>query len=147
MSDKNTYTVIDELTDAHKNQLLDLYRQAWWSKDRSRQDLETIIAGSSFMIGIVQNTNDQLIGFTRVLTDNYKYAYVYDVIVSHEHRGHGLGDLLLRNIVNHPKLASIRNIELTCADEMVPFYGRYDFSKDYGAAVPLRRTNKESTAS
>jgi predicted GNAT family N-acyltransferase len=147
MLDKSAYSLINELTADKKEQLLELYRKEYWSKNRTKQDLETILAGSSFVIGIVHNEMKQLVGFTRILTDTYKYAFVFDVIVDQAHRGQGLGQLLVDSIVNHPKLASVRNIELTCMNDMVEFYEQYDFSSNFGASVPMRRTNRASNAS
>lgn len=138
------YEVIDTLSEQHKDQLYQLYQNEWWTKSRSRQDVDTIIAGSSFIIGIIHQEFGQLVGFTRILTDNFKYAHVYDVIVAPQHRGKGLGRMLLDRIINHPRLKDIKNIELTCAKDMAPFYERYDFSRDYGETLPMRRSNKTS---
>lgn len=36
-------------------------------------------------------------------------------------------------------------IELTCRDDMTPFYDQFGFSKDYGTTIPMRRLNANST--
>ncbi len=45
--------IIHCLDDQHKNDLLSLYQGEWWSKDRTPEDVEIILANSSFYIGIV----------------------------------------------------------------------------------------------
>lgn len=140
-----SYEIINRLSDAHKDQLHELYKNEWWSKNRSRQDVDTILTGSSFVLGIVHKENNALVGFTRVLTDDFKYAYIYDVIVSPLHRGQRLGHILLESVINHPRLQNVKNIELTCADSMTKFYEKYGFTMDYGSTIPMKRCNPTAT--
>jgi len=144
MNNSQKYDIVFELSDQQKDQLHELYRKEWWTKDRSRKDINHILDGSSFVIGVVA---DRLIGFARVLTDYYKYAYVYDVIVDEKWRGHGLGKLILENIIQHPRLYDVKYLELTCADEHIQFYEKHGFSRDFGATYPMRRPNPESNVS
>lgn len=141
---KQDYFTIHELGEQHKEQLLVLYKNESWCKNRTRSDLDTILSGSSLVLGIVQTSTNNLIGFARVLTDFFKYAYIYDVIVDKKYRKCGLGNDIMQTILTHPKLQDIKCLELTCIAEMAPFYEQYGFSKDYGAAVPMRRLNRAS---
>jgi len=125
------------LDEQHKMDLLSLYHDAWWSSDRTNEDVEIILSKSSFYIGIVTDTN-QLIAFSRVLTDYFQFSYIYDVIVQKMYRGHGLGKKLIETIINHPDIKDIKNIELVCRKEMMPFYSQFGFTEDYGKSISMR---------
>jgi ribosomal protein S18 acetylase RimI-like enzyme len=137
MNDDINITIISELSDEHKNQLLNLYQHEWWSTGRTMADLETVLSGFSFIIAFV-DTNNKLIAFCRVLTDQFKYAYIYDVIVDKEYRKTGLGKKLIESVLNHEKLNKISNFELVCRKELIPFYKQFGFSDDYGLSVAMR---------
>ena len=49
--------IIHFLDEQHKMDLLSLYHDAWWSSDRTNEDVEIILSKSSFYIGIVTDTN------------------------------------------------------------------------------------------
>lgn len=136
------FKITNELSEAGKIHLLEMYQYEWWSVGRTKEDVQTILNGSSLIICIVDQETDQLAAFSRILTDYFKFVYVYDVIVSKQYRGLGLGNLLINSILEHPKLMKIENVELVCRKEMVPFYEKFEFSDDYGASVAMRRRKK-----
>ena len=130
--------IIQCLDEQHKKDLLSLYQGAWWSKDRTPKDVEVILANSSFYIGIVTEGSNQLIAFSRILTDGFQFSYIYDVIVHEAYRGYGLGKKLIETIINHPKLKNIKSIELVCRKEMMPFYSQFGFTDDYNKSTSMR---------
>ncbi len=67
-----------------------------------------------------------------MLTDRFRYAFIFDVIVDKTFRGKGLGNKLIEAILAHPKLINIKRFELTCKPEMVGFYEKFGFSENYG---------------
>jgi predicted GNAT family N-acyltransferase len=140
-----SYTIVHTLSEEQKYQLLNLYQGEWWSKNRTQEDVNTIVENSSLIFAYIKQETGSLIGFARVLTDFYKYAYIYDVIVEATHRKLGLGKKIMESIVHHPKLNHIKCIELTCRNDMTPFYDQFGFSKDYGTTIPMRRLNSNST--
>lgn len=134
------FKITGQLKDNHKEQLLEMYQHEWWSTGRTKADIETILNNISFIIGIIDNETDSLIAFSRILTDHFKYAYIYDLIVEKSYRKQGLSNLILNSIINHPKLKNIQNIELVCRKELIPFYRKFGFSEDYGGSIAMRRT-------
>lgn len=132
-------TVVHELTVAQKQDLLVLYKNEWWSTGRTMEDIEIIIAKSSLIIGLVDPVSNCLIGFTRVLSDYFKYAYIYDVIVHQEYRGLNLGKKLLNLVLQHPEFKNLNCIELTCRKNMMPFYHQFGFTENYGESIAMRR--------
>lgn len=54
------------------------------------------------------------------------------------YRGYGLGKKLIETIINHPDMKNIKNIELVCRKEMMPFYSQFGFTEDYGKSISMR---------
>ena len=55
-------------------------------------------------------------GFGRAVTDRATCAYLADVFVLEAHRGRGLGVWLVKTIVGHPDLQTLRRFVLFTAD-------------------------------
>ncbi|OUL21403.1 GNAT family N-acetyltransferase [Nostoc sp. 106C] len=125
------YQIVDHLTDNQIVELVDLYKNEFWSKKRTYQDVAKMLAASDIIIGLVDDSK-QLIGFTRILTDFVYRATVYDVIIKPTHRKMGLGAKLIDAAINHPQLCEVEQIALYCLPEMIPFYQRWDFTNEVG---------------
>lgn len=125
------YRIISELNEQQVSELTDLYKNEFWSQDRTQEDVAKMLAASDFVIGLVDE-RDYLIGFTRVLTDFVYRALIFDVIVKPTHRNQGLGKKLLNIVVNHPQLRSVEYLGLYCLPEMVPFYEQWGFTNKHG---------------
>ena len=107
--------------------LMALYREAWWTGRRTREEVRRMLAGSGVVFGVVDAEHNRLVGITRVLTDFVFRAHIYDVIVLEEYRGRGVGRLLMDAVVRHPRLKDVEKFELTCKEELIPLYSKWDF--------------------
>ncbi|MBW4626160.1 MAG: GNAT family N-acetyltransferase [Brasilonema octagenarum HA4186-MV1] len=134
------YQIVANLTENQVSNLLDLYKNEFWSYKRQREDIVKMLAASDIIVGLVDE-NEQLIGFTRVLTDFVYRATVYDVIIKPTHRKMGLGTQLIDAVINHPKLVSVEQITLYCLPEMIPFYQRWDFTGNTSELQLMFRNN------
>jgi GNAT superfamily N-acetyltransferase len=99
-----------------------------------------MLAETDLVFALVDRAADRLVGFARVLSDFVYRAYVYDVVVDAQWRGRGLGRELLDAILEHPRLAAVELVELSCQADMVPFYERWGFEDSTGRSVLMRRT-------
>jgi len=79
------------------------------SEDVVRRSIE-----HSLCFGVYDHENQ--VGFARVTTDRATFAYVADVFILEEHRGHGLGMWLIETIVAHPELSGLRRWILVTRD-------------------------------
>lgn len=70
--------------------------------------------------------DDKLIGFGRAISDGVRQAAIYDVAVSPEYQGKGLGSLILNSIKE--KLPQC-NFILYAAPGKEPFYQKLGFGK------------------
>lgn len=122
-------------------QLLDLYAAEWWTASRTLPEVEAMLASTDLVVALIQRPGERLVGFARVLTDFVYEALVLDVIVAEDLRGTGLGAALMNAIVNHPRLALVRTIELACQPELVSFYERWEFTDKVGRSRLMRRSS------
>ena len=131
-------TIQAEVPPSHIAALTVLMRTAWWMSDRTPAEVARLVEHSDIVITLT--LADRLVGFGRVLTDYTHIALVLDVIVDESRRGSGLGAALLDAVVNHPKLAAVRSLELVCQPELIPFYRRWGFTDQVGSSTLMRRT-------
>jgi ribosomal protein S18 acetylase RimI-like enzyme len=71
---------------------------------------------NSLCLGVYQKATGEQVGLARVVTDYATFGYLCDVYVLEEHRGHGLGKRLLREVMTHPALAGARRVMLATRD-------------------------------
>ncbi len=90
-----------------------LSNRSYWAKGRTRAVIEHSIA-NSLAFGLYRSTRQ--VGFARVVTDYATFAYLADVFVLEEERGHGLGKWLMETIVQHPQLQGLRRWLLVTRD-------------------------------
>jgi GNAT superfamily N-acetyltransferase len=95
--------------------------------DRARLDMERIVGwlAESYWAGtqpeaVVRRSWDsagvvlglyrgeEMIGCARAITDFARFAYLSDVMVEPDFRGHGLGRWLVQTIVDHPDIPRVR---------------------------------------
>ena len=98
------------------------------------------VRGSQICIGILDN-DENLIGFTRFISDFIYKAIIFDVIVSASYRGQGLGQKLISLVKNNEKLKEVKHFELYCLPEMETFYSNLGFSIDVGGIKLMRSVN------
>jgi GNAT superfamily N-acetyltransferase len=73
-------------------------------------------ARHSLCFGLYQKSSGNQVGLARVVTDHATFAYLCDVYVLEEHRGHGLGKRLMREVMAHPALTGARRAMLGTRD-------------------------------
>jgi len=122
-----TIEQVDQLTDSQIADLTALYQHEWWSAGRSPDDVRRMLAHTDLIFGFIDRRNDRLVAFCRVLTDFTYRATVYDVIVSPEYRGSGLGRRLVQTVLGDLRLKQVAAISLHCKEELRPFYLKCGF--------------------
>jgi GNAT superfamily N-acetyltransferase len=91
-------------------------------------------ARHSLCFGLYERASGRQVGLTRVVTDHATFAYLCDVYVLEEHRGHGLGKLLMRTVMAHPALTGARRTMLGTRDAH-GLYRQFGFSDAAGTKV------------
>ncbi|MEA5553381.1 GNAT family N-acetyltransferase [Anabaena cylindrica UHCC 0172] len=122
------YQIVNQLNEKQIYELVELYKNEFWSKNRTFQRVAKMLELSDIIIAMVGD-DEELIGFCRVLTDFVYRGTLYDVIIKPNYRNMGFGAKLLDAVINHPQLREVEHIALFCLPEMMPFYEKWDFKK------------------
>lgn len=137
----SNYRIVSKLTEQQISELTELYKNEFWSQNRTQEDVTKMLTASDIIIGLIDEC-DRLIAFVRILTDFVYRAFIFDVIVKPSHRNQDLGKKLLDLIVEHPQLQSVEYLGLYCLPEMVPFYERWGFTTELGGLRLMARPNR-----
>lgn len=90
-----------------------LINDSYWAKGMPKEIFMRAV-NNSMTFGIYKNL--AMVGFARVITDNATFAYICDVFIRTEHRGHGLGKWLINTIRTHADLQNLRRWSLATKD-------------------------------
>jgi GNAT superfamily N-acetyltransferase len=101
-----------------------LSEESYWARGLRRDRFERSLE-NSLPFGLYAPDGAQA-GFARVVSDFAVFAWLADVFVLPEHRGRGLGVLLVRTIVEHPDLQALRTFILK-TDDAHSLYERFGF--------------------
>ncbi|MFI5152119.1 MAG: GNAT family N-acetyltransferase [Chitinophagales bacterium] len=100
-----------------------LSTKSYWAEGVPFRIVEKSIRGS-LCFGLFKGK--QQIGFARAITDKATFAWLADVFIDEQFRGHGLGKWLMEIIVSHNDLQGLRRIMLGTKDAH-GLYAQYGF--------------------
>jgi GNAT superfamily N-acetyltransferase len=101
-----------------------LAEESYWARGIPL-DVMTRAAENSLCFGVYRGADQ--VAFARVVTDYSTFGHVMDVFVLPEHRGQGLGKLLMECIMTHPGLQGFRRWQLGTEDAH-GLYARFGFT-------------------
>jgi GNAT superfamily N-acetyltransferase len=133
------YRFVEQLDDRLRGELMELYRHEWWTNERRESDVARMLQHTDLVVGVCTDPGNQLVAFTRVLTDRVFKALILDVIVAEAHRMTGLGRRLIEYVLDHPMLADVRHLELYCRPELIPFYEQWGFTASLPGVNLMRK--------
>src|SRR3990167_6717974 len=129
-----SYSIRNEMTEEQLDQLHALSQKMWWSADRTKEEIATMLK-HCMPFAVIDNDTQRLVGFARVLTDEVRYVYIYDVMTVEPLRSRGIGKMIMEAMLTHPKLSCVKYFELTCAPDLVGYYKKFGFSEDYANVI------------
>jgi GNAT superfamily N-acetyltransferase len=132
--------VSDSFATERLPELMALFTAQWWTKGRSVEEVATMLEQTDLIATVTDTDSDDLLGFARVITDFTYVAVLLDVIVAEVARGNGFGALLMNALVDHPRLAQVESLELSCQENLEAFYARWGFTARVGGSRLMRRT-------
>ena len=101
-----------------------LSRESYWVPGIARAKVEATIAHS---LCFAAYADGRQIAYARVITDQVGFAYLADVFVIPERRGSGLSKQLMRFLMDHPALQTLRRFMLATRDAQ-GLYGQFGFT-------------------
>jgi len=97
--------------------------ESYWASGRSRETQDRLIDEATRVVGLYQGKRQ--IGFCRAVTDGVSFAYLADVYVLEEYRGRGLGEQMVREMVEGGDLGHLKWLLHT--SDMHPLYRKLGF--------------------
>ena len=76
-----------------------LSTDAYWGRWRTRAEFEAQLASAWRVVGAYRADTGEQVGFARAASDGVGFAYLADVFVLEEHRGHSLGKRLMDRMI------------------------------------------------
>jgi GNAT superfamily N-acetyltransferase len=101
-----------------------LAEESYWAKGRTREHVERLVREASCVVGLY--LGGAQVGFCRAVSDDTSFAYLADVYVLPEHRGRGLGEELVREMVDRGPYA--QRAWLLHTSDMHPLYRKLGFA-------------------
>lgn len=95
---------------------------AYWNDGFTAATLARAHEASSAWVG-ARDATGALVATARAISDREKRAWIYDVMVAPTHREKGVGDAVMRLLLDHPALRRVRRAYLATRDAQV-FYER-----------------------
>jgi GNAT superfamily N-acetyltransferase len=108
------YRISDAPGDLDRDVIHAWLSRTYWTHDLPRDVLDRAIEGS-LCFGILDPAGRQA-GFCRVVSDMATFAWVCDVFVAEEQRGHGLATWMMEVVAAHPRLQGLRRWLLATRD-------------------------------
>jgi len=102
-----------------------LSKESYWAWGRALEVVKTSLE-NSLCFGVY--SDGMQVGFARVVTDYATFAWLCDVFILPEQRGHGLGKWLVECVVAHPALTKLKRMILATQDahELYRLYGDFE---------------------
>jgi GNAT superfamily N-acetyltransferase len=100
-----------------------LSQEAYWATGRPRDTQDRLIDEASRIVGLYHDGAQ--VGFCRAFTDGLAIAYLADVYVRPDHRGRGLGEELVREMIENGPYARVKWLLHTT--DAHPLYRKFGF--------------------
>jgi len=113
---------------------------SYWAAGRPRETQDRLIDESTRVVGLYDG--ERQIGFCRASTDGVSFVYLADVYVLEEYRGRGLGEALVREMIDGSDHAHVRWILHTT--NMHALYRKLGFEEPDYKVMERRPTSHSS---
>lgn len=122
---RDQFTLSADPSRLDMNAVYDFLSRSYWANTRPRERTDDAFA-NSLVFGLHEGSRQ--IGMARVVTDYSIVAYLCDVFIHEDYRGHGLGKWLIQSILEHPRLLHVRRW-LLATDDAHGLYQQFDFTQ------------------
>jgi N-acetylglutamate synthase-like GNAT family acetyltransferase len=115
MDNKIEYSIKDGYNEMDFDKITDMLKNAFWSIGIKKKEVTQGAQNSALLVGAFTADNKQ-IGYSRVISDKTRFAYILDVIVDQQYRKKGIGQAMVQYILNHPDLNDVYQWTLITKD-------------------------------
>lgn len=104
-----------------------MLQAAFWSEGIGINEVRQGATNSALVVGAFTPAGDQ-IGYARAISDKTRFAYILDVYVDEKYRKQGIGQEMVKFIINHPSLKDVYQWLLITRDAH-GVYGKIGFKQ------------------
>ena len=122
---RDQFTISTDPSRLDMNALYYFLSRSYWGKTRPRERNDEAFA-NSLVFGMYDGSRQM--GMARVVTDFSIVAYLCDVFIHEDYRGHGLGKWLMQSMLEHPDLKHVRRW-LLVTDDAHGLYQQFGFEQ------------------
>ncbi len=110
---KDSFTISTDPARLDIESIAEMLTRAYWAQGRTREMIARYVQ-HSLVFGLYEG--DKQIGLARIVSDYTTFAWLCDVFIHEDYRGHGLGKWLMETIHSHPDLQGLRRWMLATRD-------------------------------
>ena len=110
---KDNYTISTDPAKLDIDAIAEMLTRAYWAQGRTREMIARYVQ-HSLVFGLYHENKQ--IGLARIVSDYTTFAWLCDVFIHEDHRGHGLGKWLMETVHAHPDLQGLRRWMLATRD-------------------------------
>jgi len=100
------FKIIDGIKKMDFAKITAMLKDAFWSKGIGIDEVKQGADNSALVVGAFTQEGLQ-IGYSRVISDKIRFAYILDVYVDENFRKRGIGQTMIKYILNHPDLKNV----------------------------------------
>lgn len=112
---KINYKIVEGYDKMDFHRVTEMLSQSYWSKGIRKDEVEKGAVNSALVVGAFTNKEVQ-IGFARVISDKTRFAYILDVYVDEGFRKIGIGQEMVKYILNNEELKDVYQWTLITKD-------------------------------
>lgn len=88
------------------DKVTEMLSKSFWTPGIGIQEVKQGAINSALVIGAFTD-DDKQVGYARVISDKTRFAYILDVIVDENYRRKGIGQKMMKAILNHGDLKDV----------------------------------------
>jgi GNAT superfamily N-acetyltransferase len=110
---RDQFTISTDPSRLDVDTIADMLTRAYWAQGRTREMISRYLQ-HSLTFGLYDDSYQ--IGLARIVSDYTTFAWLCDVFIHEDYRGHGLGKWLMETVHSHPDLQGLRRWTLATRD-------------------------------
>jgi GNAT superfamily N-acetyltransferase len=109
------YKIVDGYNKMDFSRVTEMLSKSYWSPGIKINEVEKGALNSALVVGVFTIKGVQ-IGYARAISDKTRFAYILDVYVDEGFRKNGIGQEMIKYILNHEELKDVYNWTLITKD-------------------------------
>ena len=109
------FIIKDGFQEMDFNKVTEMLKDAFWSLGIKKDEVIKGAQNSAIVVGAFIKSNEQ-VGYARAASDKTRFAYIMDVYVDERYRKLGIGQSMVKYIINHPDMKDVYRWLLSTKD-------------------------------